>query len=354
MRIIGLGLLKRIVHYYRERKFHIWYFHNHTGRFLSLDLPELTKEEKEEVKRTWPGIRIFPVDWCSVKAYKKINGFSPYYLAPCWYDDIRWYINPGRQLFALENKALVDVYFPDLSFPEVYVRCINGLFYDKDMNFITWYKAKKILQEKECYIIKPSIDSNQGKGVYKISATSCDELDILINTNALGKNFIAQEILKQAPEIEVFNPSSLNCFRVTSIYLNGKFDSVAALKMGKKGEFKDNWNSGYWVKVNDDGSLCDHGYDYNLNSVTCSDNGVVFNGCIMPKYKEMMAFLESKHKGLFPNCGIIGWDVTIDDSYNIRIIEMNLCKPGTNIEQFVSGDFFKSFRDDMLQYIKRN
>ena len=45
MRIIGLGLLKRIVHYYRERKFHIWYFHNHTGRFLSLELIRFCREQ---------------------------------------------------------------------------------------------------------------------------------------------------------------------------------------------------------------------------------------------------------------------------------------------------------------------
>ena len=66
----------------------------------------------------------------------------------------------------------------------------------------------------------------------------------------------------------------------------------------------------------------------------------------------MIIHLEMMHKKLFPNCGVIGWDVTIDKDYKTRIIEYNLWDPGTNIEQFVCGDFFKPFRNQMLYYLK--
>lgn len=179
----------------------------------------------------------------------------------------------------------------------------------------------------------------------KIKAGNVNFDDIL---STGGGNFVAQEVLKQCNEIQQLNPSSLNCFRVTSIYLNGKFDYAVALKIGKKGAFRDNWNNSYWVNVSKNGVLSEYGYDYNMNAIDRSDLGIVFKDRIIPHYQDMIAYLEKTHKTLFANCGVIGWDVTIDSNYSIRVIETNLYNPGTNIEQFVSGDFFKPFRDDLI------
>ena len=137
--------------------------------------------------------------------------------------------------------------------------------------------------------------------------------------------------MKQAVEIESMNPTSLNCFRVTTIYLNGRFDYATSLKVGKKGAFRDNWNSAYWVDVSKEGRLAEFGYDYDVNAIDRSDVGVVFKDIVIPHFKEMTDHLEKMHKKLFANCGVIGWDVTLDRDYNVRIIETNLYNPGTNI-----------------------
>jgi hypothetical protein len=280
---------------------------------------------------------------------KKIHGFSPYYLSPCWYNEIRGKTNPKNQLYSLENKALCDVYFPQLSFPEVYLRRLNGSYFDKEMNYLTKDEAKKLLCTYKEFVIKPSIGTEQGEGVKKISMKEDYDLDALFSEE--GKDFIAQEVLKQAPEIECLNPTSLNCFRVTTMFMENKFGYSTALKVGKIGAVRDNWNSGYWVNVNNDGRCSKYGYDYNMNPHEKTDNGIVLEDLQMPRFQEMIAYLETMHKKLFPNCGVIGWDVTIDMDYKVRIIEYNLWDPGTNIEQFVCGDFFKPFRDQMLNYL---
>lgn len=331
-------------------RYHIGYYRL-TKRFLKFGLPEITSEEKRIIRETWPGLHIYDMDFVHARVFKKIHGFSPFYLSPCWYNEIRAKMNPKDQLYALENKALCDVYFPQLRFPEVYVRRLNGYFFDKDMNFITEDVAIKILSAKKEFIIKPAIGSEQGDGVKKIKNTISTDWKSLFMEE--GLNFIAQEVLKQAPEIEKLNPSSLNCFRVTTLWIDGKFGYSTALKVGKEGAFRDNWNCAYWVNVTDDGLLSEFGYDYNINAVSKTDNGIVFKGVQMPKYKEMIAHLKQMHKAIFPNCGVVGWDVTIDKDYNICIIEYNLWDPGTNIEQFVSGDFFRPFRDRMLNYINK-
>ena len=330
--------------------YNVRYYFLNNRRFRKLDLPKLTNAEKKEIKRTWPGITIIPYDWICARVYKKIHGFSPYYLAPCWYNEMRKGMNPKDQLYALENKALCDVYFPDMSFPEVYVRGLNGSFYDKEMNFISREDAISILKSKKEFIIKPAIGTLKGDGVAKVN---CEKDDVEIAMKKVGRNFIAQEVLKQADEIERLNPSSLNCFRVTTIYMNGRFDFATSLKVGKKGSIRDNWNSAYWIDVNKDGQLSEFGYDYNVNPVDHSDVGVVFNGLVIPHFQDMIDHLEKMHKKLFANCSVIGWDVTIDKEYKVRIIETNLYNPGTNIEQFVSGDFFKPFHDDMLKFVNK-
>lgn len=332
----------------KRLRYHIGYYRN-TRRFLKLDLPKLTAGEKSIIRKTWPGVHIYDIDFVNARVYKKIHGFSPYYLSPCWYNEMRSHFNPADQLYALCNKALCDVYFPELIFPEVYVRCLNGHFFDKDMNYLNKEEAINILKTRKHFVIKPSIGTNQGFGVKNITVKGDTNFGEIFNE--LGRNFIAQALVSQAPEIRRLNPSSLNCFRVTTMYFNGKFDFSTALKVGKEGSFRDNWNTAYWINVRKDGKLSKFGYDYNVNPIEKSDNGITFFGLEMPEYKKMIDHLEMMHKKLFPNCGVIGWDVTIDENYNVIIIETNLVDPGTNIEQFVCGDFFKPFRDDLLSYL---
>lgn len=331
-------------------RYHFGYYRL-TKRFLKLGIPELSSEEKKEIRETWKGVHIYDMDFVNARVYKKIHGFSPYYLSPCWYNELRNFFNPKEQLFSLENKAMCDIYFPELTFPTPIIRCLNGRFYDKELNFLSRDEAQKTLLKNSVFVIKPSIGTEQGEGVKKVEVDKSTNLDKLFDET--GNDFIAQDLISQAPEIKKLNPSSLNCFRVTTMYFNGRFGCSTALKVGKKGSFRDNWNSAYWIDVSPEGKLKKFGYDYNLNPVEKADNGIVFEGLQMPRYKEMIDHLERMHKKLFPNCGVIGWDVTITEDNKICIIETNLWDPGTNIEQFVCGDFFRPFHDDILEYINR-
>lgn len=94
-------------------RYHIGYYRL-TKRFLKLVIPELTNDEKRQIKETWPEVHIYDMDFVHVRLYKKIHGFSPYYLSPTWYNEMRAYFNPKDQLYALENKAMCDVYFHDI------------------------------------------------------------------------------------------------------------------------------------------------------------------------------------------------------------------------------------------------
>ena len=315
-------------------------------RFLDNSLPSLTVAEKKSIEETWPCFKFMSCDFIWHRIFKKYNGFSPYYLSPYHFIQWRSRVNPKNQLAGLENKAMSDVYFPSMSFPKVYIRCLNGSLFDSDMHYISLNEGVSILESTSGFIIKPSIDSEQGRGVVKVTDTKTNVKKLLENS---GKNYIVQEVLAQAPEIERLNPTSLNCFRITSIYLNGRYESVGALKIGKKGAVRDNWNCSYWVNVNNDGTLSDVGYDYDLNLVNSTDTGIKFSEIKLPLYHKVVEYVEYNHKLYFPNCAVIGWDVTLDRDNEVRVIEANLVSPGTKIEQLVNGDFFKSFYSDILK-----
>ena len=309
---------------------------------FAIGLPKLTAAEKKQIRETWEGVDITFLDFTWSRIYKKIKGFSPYYIGACWNQDIDYKVNPTTQVVALENKALCDVFFPELNFPKPYVRCLNGSLYDKDMNYISMDKALEILKTKDRFVIKPSVDSMQGAGVKVVRVKDTPDIESVLKS--AGKNFIAQEALKQLQVIEELNPTSLNCFRVTTMYFKGRFGFATALKVGKKGATKDNWNSAYWIGVNENGSLMDYGFDYKTEKVYQADNGIKFSGFEIPYYD---------HQKYFPHCGIIGWDITIDSEGVARVIETNLKNPGTQIEQLCSGPFLEPFRDDICEIMKR-
>ena len=317
-------------------------------------VPRLTKTEIAQYKNAWPSIDLQGKDMTWARVYKREHGFSPYFVGLYQSCVLREILNPLIQLHAFDNKAMCDVYFPDIHFAKPFVRRIAGSYFDSDMNHISLEQAIDILKNKEEFFIKPALDMMQGIGVRKVVLDGKEKEKLILRSFAEQKNdFIAQEVLKQHPDIEKLNPSSINCCRVTTIFINGKFDYSTCLKIGKKGGFRDNWNSSYIVGVSKDGITYDTGYDDTIKKVQYTDNGIKIGGIRLPKFQEMISNVSELHKKYFPNCGMIGWDVFIDDKDSVRFMEMNITIPGFVAEQLCCGPFFEPFADDINTLLRK-
>ena len=321
-----------------------------------LCLPELTRKEYLLLQKTWPCFKFSKEDVLWARVYKKEFGFDPYYISVGYHSIlIKKQLNPYKQICSLENKALVDVYFPEIPFPKAYIRSINGILYDKDMNVISFEEAIRILEENKQFVIKPALFFMQGHGFKVIDLEKVNDVsekwfkELFQNAS---RNFIVQEKVIQHPDIARLNPTSLNCCRITSIYLGGKYTFGAMLKIGKKGSNVDNWNSSYLVGINKDGVLNDVGWDDKIHSVTKTDNGIQFGGIKYPHFDSIVSSVEVFHKRFFPQCGVIGWDVFIDDKNQPIVIEANLVIPGITAEQLCSGPFFKDVHDEVVKRIR--
>lgn len=323
-------------------------------RFLKYGkLPKLSKAEKKEIQTTWRSMPFRSVDYIWHRIYKRECGFSPFYLSEMqvWY--MLEKLNPYDQVVSLQNKALCDLYLPQIPYPTAIIRGVCGRLYNHDMQPIGIETSLKLIKEVDSFIIKPSVETLQGKGVKKINSNTihnCADLQTLFDE--IGQDFILQKIVRQHPEIERLNATSLNTCRVTSILINGNFQTSTNIKIGKLNSIKDNWNSSYFVNIDKSGMFAEFGYDYHLNKVYKTDNGIPFKGLQMPYYDKMLSFVELMHRSLFPQCGVIGWDITIDNNGEVSVVELNLTCPGIAVEQLCSGDFLKRFCLDINEAIK--
>lgn len=331
---------------------HIGFYQKDKFLLEEQEYPLITDDEFRQIKETWPCFKYFGQDdltWFRI--YKKNFGFSPYFVDALQIKYILEKFNPFHQVISLENKAMGDVYFPEIPFPEVYVRCLNGVFYDRAMNRLTLEEAVKVLIDKECFIIKPSIDSLCGAGVEKVVVNDLDkpQENVKVVISRAGDNFIAQECLVQEPVVAALNPTSINCCRITTMYMNGKFGYSSIIKIGKKGSHVDNWHSSYFTGMAKDGTILPHGFDKKCCRVTKTDNGIEFGGIKVPCFEKMVELVEKCHKYYFANCGVIGWDIMVDSNNNPRVLEMNISCPGVVGEQLASGPFFEVFRDEICK-----
>lgn len=348
-----MNIAKRIVRLIKrnaEKKF----WHNEDIELTEhLNLPELTSEEFLLLQKVWPCFKFEKKDVIWARLYKKEFGFDPYYISAGYHSIIiKQQLNPYDQISSLENKALIDLYFSEIPFPKTYIRCINNILYDNKMNRVSIEEAIRLLIEKKQFIIKPALNTVQGRGVKKIDLQQVDNVSKDWFKDLFSKStkyFVIQEIATQHPDIARLNPTSLNCCRITSIYIGGSYTYAAMLKIGKSGSVVDNWNSSYLVGISKEGILNDVGWDHSFNKVTKTDNGIRFGGIKYPCFDSMVSSIEYYHKKYIPQCGVIGWDVFIDNNNNPIVIEANLSIPGITAEQLCSGPFFKDVHDEVVK-----
>ena len=317
-----------------------------------LNLPKLSKKEKEEIRKVWPCFKFSNLDFIWMRIYKAEHGFDPYYLCDHQYAALLRIVNRSSNWVSLNNKALTDVYMPQIPWPKVYLRRINKKYYDNEMTEISLEQAIAILQSQMSYVIKPATGTGGGKGVKVIdNLLSQEEISKLFDD--YNVDFVVQALIVQNNELSRFNPTSVNTCRITTISIGSKQSFSAIFKVGRKNSRVDNWNSSILIGVDKQGRLLDYGYDVNLKRIEKSDVGVTFSGNVIPKFAEMVELTQKYHQLYFPNLSVVGWDITLEKNGDIIVIETNLDFPGILGEQVCSGTFFKDFRDEICDVVSK-
>jgi len=269
---------------------------------------------------------------------------------------------------ALNRYELADAYadkneynrlFANVAGPVTLLRRMNGRFYDVNYKSLTANQASELVGNFHGdLIIKPSIDSGDGKNVCKLTIEDGhfklgDEVTDLVRlTNSYGKDFLIQFVFKQHPAIAEFHPSSVNTIRFYTLRLDDEIKVISAvLRCGNMGRCFD--NRGIPCGINSDGRLNDHAttktfQKYDTHPVT----GKAFRGFVVPGWHAACDFVKLLHQDL-KYFDSVSWDITIDPDSNPCLMEMNLTFQEINFHQVNNGPLYGDLTDEVLSHVFR-
>ncbi len=318
-------------------------------------LPNLTKDQRQSIKALYKKYNIsLNPDYDNYQLLYSANGeFSKTFIPN---DLFRSMIEPSlnyqRFKIAWADKNMIDRMLPMEFTARTIVHNMNGLYFDSLYNPISSDKALNMLKAEKDYVIKKAIGTASGKGV--IHVTNPVELNEALEMMD-GSNFIAQERIVPHSLLREFNDTSVSIVRIISLRLKNQEPVILSgtLRVGPKGSFTDNYidenHQGMTViGVSMSGDLMEKAYFASGERNFQFEND--FKNKRIPCYKEMCKVVLELHKKL-PYFGLVGWDVTVNDEAQIKILEYNINAIGIVYYQYIHGPLFGQYTEAVLDQV---
>ena len=319
-----------------------------------IEIKKLSDEQKRQIDDIYKKYNIYYSYDTHRLVYSATGKFDPYIVPEDFFRQIELKLNDVNLKTAWSDKCYFDYLFPHIKFPISIVRNIAGTFYDRNYQVISYEQAKKIIEQYEEFVIKPSIDNGFGKGVCLEKRENIDKI-----LKKYKRDYVVQEIMKQHKNIAQFNESSVNVVRFISVFVNDRvYPVMAALRVGAKGAFNDNSVVGNGegmlvVGIDENGVLKKDAYMSCGLRTQASADGIKFEGVKIPGFEKMKEIILDTHK-LLPNFKFIGWDFAVDENGEVIVMEYNIKGPGVLYYQYVNGPLFGKYTDELLKYIQEN
>lgn len=322
-----------------------WYFKNHV---MASDFDY--KAHKKELSAYFEQ-RGFKVSMMFADYFSRLNGInSDRYLSM---DVYYFYVIPAlnRHDFkdAYLDKNIYSELFPDVRQPGTVVKNIHGHFY-RDGEEVSLDQAIQAVQDAGVdMIIKPTVETCNGEGVEQIRSLDSDSLHALFAH--YDYNFIVQEKVKQHPQLQQVNPTSLNSMRLyTYRRVDGTYEYLypfAHMRFGGKGAIKDNVSQGGGTcLIHEDGAVDDRVFRFKSMQVSSLKRETGVEGLVIPHYGQVIDALLRMHRRL-PYFDFVGWDVTVLSDGQPLLIEFNLV-PSVEGPQMMAGPMFGDFLDEVI------
>lgn len=306
------------------------------------------KEYKEIILPYWEKYGYKPAKyWYQIfcEADQKVD---PRYIPDDLYygEMIPYFSNSQFRRFG-EDKCYHDIWFSDIKRPETICKNIAGVYYNPSMDPISLDEAVSLaIDFKDECLIKPSIDSGEGRLIKFYTPETIDKEELENDFNELGANFIMQAAVKQHEILSKLNPSSLNTIRVVSFFFEGEVHILSCiLRVGAPNAKVDNVGAGgYACPIQMDGQLNTKAVNRKAEWVEENITGVKFADIKIPEFDKIIETVKFSHTRL-AHFKLIGWDMSVDVKGEPVLIEYNTC-PGAN--QISCGPTFGDLTDRVL------
>lgn len=311
-------------------------------RIQNIDLPKLSKNASTKINSFWNQFFHKPIKDTYYRTIVYILGkepenlhlfISPYILHVHIID----FLNPPSVVKTFSEKLLLPLLFPSVKQPRIIIGYYHGLFINENYIPISLDEAIEIITNYgDPIILKPSIDSNGGKGV--MLCEKYDETILKTIFDTYKTNFVVQEVIEQSPDLAIFNSTSLNTIRITTLLINGKCSVLSKMfRHGGPNMKVDNMSSGgFGVGISDDGSLTFASSDTGELRRDVHISGIKYSKHKIPNFKSICQIAIRMHFHT-PQCCMIGWDFALDKNNTPTLIEANYYHPEVTSQQILEG-----------------
>lgn len=242
----------------------------------------------------------------------------------------------GDKRMFLEDKWRFYNYFKSY-FKRDVVRVACEEDFEAFMNFTQTHRE---------FIVKP-MKGQCGKGIHIIYISESDSVETIFKNLLSSGEYIIEELIKQSPEVAVWNDSSVNTLRLPAFYNKTGFHILKPfLRMGRTGSIVDNAATGGVFSVVDEksGILTTDGYnEYGSMFITHPDSNKIIKGWQIPEWNELLKIAEEIHS-MVPDQPYIGWDF----AYSVKgwvLVEGNW---GQFMSEFADKEGIKNKFDNLF------
>ena len=323
-----------------------WYFKTHVMA------PDFNYKAHKKELSPYYGQRGFKVSMMFADFFSRINGiFSDRYLSM---DVYYFFVVPALNRYDFINayldKNIYTELFPDVRQPECVIKNMHGHFYHNGEEISIDQAVDIVAGRSDELMIKPTVETCNGDGVEQLDTNDRGRLKDLFRHYNI--NFTVQEKVKQHPEIQRVNPTSLNSMRVYTyrkadgkiIFLYGN----AMLRYGGKGAIKDNTSKGGGTCLIDrEGHVDDRVFRFQSMEVSSLQRETGVTDLVIPNYSKVVEAVMRMQSRL-PYFDYVGWDVTVLPDGEPLLIEYNLV-PGIEGPQIMAGPMFGEHLDEVIE-----
>lgn len=326
---------------------------------------KLTDEQKQEIDRFYLKYYGKKIPYVWHQYYSSYTGnFDVRYIPELLFiPEIERRFVPKNYGEVLSDKNLLPLIIRNengVKTPEIIISCQNGQIRNGDMEFITFDQAAELLKNAGKVFLKPTINSNSGKGCAvldiqnSVDQKSGKELKEILKSQ--GKNFNIQELITNSKSLASLHPSSLNTLRITTYIWKGDIYHFPLLvRIGRGGNNMDNAHmGGMFVGLDDYGIIKNCAFtEFQERYYIHPDTKIKFDGYKIDETPQVIETVERLHQTI-PQIGMISWDATIDDKSNVIIVEINTQGQTIWLSQMANGvGAFGENTEEILKWISK-
>ena len=243
-------------------------------------------------------------------------------------------------------KSLQSTIFSHDSFPDI-LSYANGVFFDTEYRVLHPNSVKEKLFSGRGKVIFKLDSSEQGKGILFFDRESFEPGKIY----KLG-NGIFQRVINQHEVFQEFAKESVATLRMTTVIEDDGITSLRAcylrLGTGTDTHIQSKTNIRLPIDIKS-GAFKSLGFTPDWLEIECHPTSKVkFQGKSIPAYDKCVDLVISLHKRV-PYTRCIGWDVTLDDQENVRVMEWNAGHNGIKFTEATQGPCFSDLHWERLK-----